>query len=62
MTTAHAYDAQLAARSCLGKRYYHTRSDARRAKRAMAERYGCVFTIYRCGHCGGLHLTHQRRA
>lgn len=61
MTTAPDYSAWLAARSCITKRYYHTRSDAKRAKRAMSERYGCVFTIYRCSHCGGLHLTHQGR-
>lgn len=59
--TAHAYDPAATARSCIGKRYYHTRTDARRAKRAMAEKYRCVFTIYRCQHCAGYHLTHQVR-
>lgn len=55
------YSTRTIARSCTTKRYYHTRDAAKRAKRAMARTHGCVFTVYRCPHCGGFHLTHQRR-
>jgi hypothetical protein len=59
--TEYAYNATHIARSCLAKRYYHSRKDARYAKRLMAQKKGCVFTIYRCRHCDGFHLTHQQR-
>lgn len=56
-----AYRAFQTARSCLTKRAYATRAEARRAKRVMAQRHGVVFTIYRCAHCAHFHLTHQPR-
>jgi ribosomal protein L32 len=58
---ADVYNATQVARSCLDKRAYPTRTDARRAKRIMASKKRCVFSIYFCSHCGNWHLTHQAR-
>jgi rubrerythrin len=48
------------ARSCGVKRKYHTKGEARRAKRVLRRVSGDVLDVYRCRACGWLHLGHRR--
>lgn len=52
---------ERAKRSCLDKRPYASRNEARDAAARNAKRYGNELRWYRCTICGKFHLTTMRK-